>query len=79
MGVPIFGSLGIGAHYWRVRQECLADPVLKRALQELNKDQRVADYCGENIKPGWIITRHKHAAENWVKYDMKIGGAAGKL
>ena len=39
----------------------------------------MTDFCGENIKPGFLITREKHAAENWVKFEMKIKGSAGKL
>ena len=33
----------------------------------------------ENIEPGWIITRNKRPGENWVKYEMTIKGASGKL
>lgn len=45
----------------------------------LRKDQRVADFCGETIQPGWLITRDKRPGENWVKYEMTVKGTSGKL
>jgi allantoicase len=39
----------------------------------------VADFCGENIKPGWMVTREKKPGENWVKYSLNVQGASGKL
>ena len=61
------------------RGEYLKDPVLQRGLLHLRKDQRVADFCGENIKPGWMISREKKPGENWVKYSLNVQGASGKL
>jgi hypothetical protein len=45
----------------------------------LQKDQRVADFCGDSIKPGWLISRDKRPGENWVKYELTVKGASGKL
>jgi hypothetical protein len=53
--------------------------VLRRALLHLAKDQRVADFCGEDIRPGWMITRAKLPGENWVKFELTVKGASGKL
>ena len=66
-----FATLSGGAYYWHLkRNEYLSDPVLSRALKHLAKDQRVADFCGEDIKPGFMITREKRPGENWVKYEL---------
>jgi hypothetical protein len=68
-----------GFFFMRKRNEYLQDPVLARALLHLAKDQRVADFCGEDIMPGWMITRAKIPGENWVKYELTVKGASGKL
>ena len=79
IGVPTL-MLGSGGYFWnKKRNEYLSDPVLNRALKHLKKDRRVSDFCGDNIEPGWIITRNKRPGENWVKYEMTIKGASGKL
>ena len=57
-----------GLYFYYKRSEYLSDPVLKRALMHLEKDQRVLDFCGEKIQPGWLVTRENKAGENWVKY-----------
>lgn len=61
------------------RNDYLSDPILNRALMHLAKDQRVADFCGDDIQPGWLITRDQRPNENWVKYELKIKGASGTL
>ena len=80
---PIFATglmsaMGLGYLYTK-RTEYLADPVLQRALMHLEKDQRVLDFCGETIKPGWLITREIAPGENWVKYSLTVSGSSGKL
>jgi len=70
--------MGFGYLYTK-RTEYLADPVLQRALMHLEKDQRVLDFCGETIKPGWLITREVAPGENWVKYSLTVSGSSGKL
>jgi hypothetical protein len=37
------------------------------------------DFCGEEVKPGWIITKKQQPNENWVKYDLNVKGLSGKL
>lgn len=61
------------------RKEYLEDPVMERALLQLKRDQRVADFCGEDIKPGWLVTRAKPESENYVKFELSIKGKSGKL
>lgn len=48
-------------------------------MLHLKNDQRVADFCGADIQPGWLISRDRRAGENWVKYEFKIKGGSGKL
>ena len=74
----LLSALG-GAYLYTKRTEYLSDPVLQRALMHLEKDQRVLDFCGETIKPGWLITREVAPGENWVKYSLTVSGSSGKL
>jgi len=37
------------------------------------------DFCGEDVRPGWIIQRKTSQNENWVKYDLNVKGLSGKL
>lgn len=53
--------------------------MLNRALLHLQKDRRVTDFCGESIKPSWMITREKRPGENWVKFELTVQGTSGKL
>jgi hypothetical protein len=39
----------------------------------------VADFCGDDIKPGMMVSRDKRPGENWVKYELNVKGASGKL
>ena len=73
----ILSSAGI--YIYQRRKEYLRDPVLQRGLLHLRKDQRVADFCGDNIKPGWMVSKEKKPGENWVKYSLNVQGTSGKL
>lgn len=79
IGVPTAALGGGGFYLHTKRTEYLQDPVLTRALLHLKKDYRVADFCGEQIEAGWMITREKRPGENWIKYDLHVRGTAGKL
>lgn len=79
IAVPLSMASTGGFFLYRKRAEYLADPVLNRALLHLAKDQRVADFCGDEIKPGILISRDKRPGENWVKYELSVKGASGKL
>jgi len=70
---------GSGYFFYYKRNEYLQDPVLSRALLQLKKDYRVVDFCGQSLEPGWMISREKRAGDNWIKYDLTVKGAAGKL
>ena len=49
-------------------------------MQHIRNDQRIIDFCGEEVRPGWIITKKVAPNnENWVKYDMNVKGLSGKL
>ena len=49
-------------------------------MQHIRNDQRIIDFCGEEVRPGWIIQRKVAPNnENWVKYDMNVKGLSGKL
>lgn len=45
----------------------------------LRKDRRVVDFCGEDIKPGWLIKQKQQKQDNWVKYELTVKGYSGKL
>lgn len=49
-----------------------------RALEVLKQDKRVVDYCGFNLKPGYIIKKEKRD-EDTIKFSFKIKGESGHL
>ena len=77
--LPLTAGSATGLYLYTKRNEYLADPVLQRGLMHLKRDQRVADFCGENINPGWMISREKKPGENWIKYTLSVKGQSGKL
>jgi hypothetical protein len=48
-------------------------------MQQLRNDQRIIDFCGDDVNPGWVIQRKMSATDNWVKYDLNVKGLSGKL
>lgn len=80
LGVSALIAVPTAAIAYKKRIDNLNDPILHRALINLKKDQRILDFCGEDIKPSWVITKKKGKEnENWVKFDLKVGGYSGKL
>jgi len=79
VAIPSALIVGGGAYAYTKRCEYLADPVLQRAFLHLKKDQRVLDFCGDNIQPGFLVTRQQSPGENWVKYELTLSGGSGKL
>lgn len=79
VAVPSTMVLGGGLYAYLKRREYLADPVLQRAILHLKRDQRVVDFCGDNIQPGFLVTRQQSPGENWVKYELNMSGGSGKL
>lgn len=77
--LPCGFLLGTGGYLFWKRREYLGDPILQRALLHLSKDQRVIDFCGDSIKPGYLVTRQTQPGENWIKYELNVSGPAGKL
>ncbi len=77
--VPVLVGVPTAIVGYKRRQDALNDPVLNRALLHLRNDQRIIDFCGEDITPGWIITKKQNANENWIMYDLNIKGYSGKL
>jgi len=45
----------------------------------VRNDQRIIDFCGDDVKPGWLIQRKTSSNDNWVKYDLNVKGLSGKL
>ena len=48
-------------------------------MEALRTDQRILDFCGEDVDAGWIISKRTQPGENWIKYDFNIKGQSGKL
>jgi len=57
LGIPVLIGVPTAFYGYQNRKHILEDPVMKRALQSMKKDQRVLDFCGEDLKPGWIISK----------------------
>ena len=79
LGVPFLVGVPTCAVGYKRRQAALNDPVLQRALLHMRNDQRIIDFCGEEVHPGWIIQKKTSANDNWVKYDLNVKGLSGKL
>ena len=52
---------------------------MERAFLHLKKDQRVIDFCGENLKAGYYIKINSDPTENYIKFDFTLKGGSGKL
>jgi len=52
---------------------------MRRTMLFLKKDQRILDFCGDEVGPGWWISENKDSTDNYVKYDFKIKGGSGEL
>lgn len=48
-------------------------------MQHLEHDQRILDFCGESIKPGYWISVNEDKVDKYIKFDFKIKGASGNL
>jgi hypothetical protein len=80
LGVPFLIGVPTAVVGYKRRQDALNDPVLQRAMQHIRNDQRIIDFCGEEVRPGWIIQKKASPNnENWVKYDLNVKGLSGKL
>lgn len=81
LGVPVLIAVPTGFVGYQKRKTHMEDPVFKRALQHIRNDQRIIDFCGEEVRPGWIISKKVGggADENWVKFDFNVKGLSGKL
>ena len=45
----------------------------------LQADQRIVDFCGENIKPGLVITTKTNSKDSSILFSFKITGTGGSL
>ena len=61
------------------RKNNINHPIMQRSLLHLKKDQRILDYCGENIRPGFWITVNRDPIENYVKFGFTLKGDSGSL
>lgn len=52
---------------------------MQRAMLHLQHDQRILDFCGETIKPGYWISVNEDKVDKYVKFDFKIKGSSGNL
>jgi ribosomal protein S6E (S10) len=52
---------------------------MKRAMLQMQKDKRVMDFCGENLKTGYWISVNEDPTENYIKFGFKIKGGSGDL
>lgn len=68
-----------GYRFYDKRQKVLADPIAINALQVLKSDKRVLDFCGENLKPGWKVSRKEDTKEGTVTFNFNVSGGSGKL
>ena len=79
MSSPFVVGAPIGYWAYNKRVTTLKHPAMNRALLQLQRDQRVIDFCGDNLKPGYWITVNQDPTENYIKFDFKIKGSSGDL
>lgn len=48
-------------------------------MLHLKRDTLITDFCGDNLTPGWLISREKKPGENWVKYSFTLKGPSGSV
>jgi len=61
------------------RKNTISHPVMQRSLLFLQKDQRIIDYCGDNLRPGYWISVNKDPTENYIKFGFTLKGDSGSL
>lgn len=79
LGSPLILTVPIGYWAYNKRQTALRHPVLSRAMMHLKKDQRILDFCGDTIKPGYWITVNENPTDNYIKFDLNLKGSSGDL
>ena len=57
LSLPLVIALPVSYYTYACRRDYLKDPVMQRAMLHLKNDKRVLDFCGEDVRPGWIITK----------------------
>jgi hypothetical protein len=53
--IPFIVASPVGYWAYNKRQTAISHPVMTRSFLHLAKDQRVVDFCGSNLKPGYWI------------------------
>ena len=76
---PVLMVTPIGYWLYNKRRTALQHPVMHRALLHLQMDNRIVDFCGENIKPGYWISVNEDPTDNYIKFDFKLKGSSGDL
>jgi hypothetical protein len=76
---PLLVVTPVGYWAYNKRQTAINHPVMQRAFMHIKKDQRVLDFCGESIKPGYWITVNEDPTDNYVKFGFTIKGSSGNL
>jgi hypothetical protein len=69
----------VGFWAYNKRQSALHHPIMARTLMHLAKDQRVVDFCGENLQPGWWIEVNEDPTQNYIKFSFDVSGSSGTL
>ena len=76
---PLLFITPVGGWYYNKRQKALTHPVLQRTLKQLQKDHRIVDYCGTDLKAGWSMEINEDPTQNYIKFKFDIKGSSGHL
>ena len=68
-----------GIWAYNKRNQNINHPIMRRGLLELQNDQRIKDFCGDNLRPGYWITVNSDPIENYMKFNFTIKGNSGDL
>ena len=61
------------------RQSNINHPIMQRAMLHIKRDQRIIDFCGENLRPGYWVSVNESAADNYIKFGFTVKGSSGDL
>ena len=79
IAAPFLVVTPVGAWAYNKRKQHLQHPVMQRAILHIAKDQRIIDFCGEQVKPGYMISVNQSETDNYIKFGFKVKGTSGEL
>ena len=71
------GPLGFWAY--NKRKSNIDHPIMQRAMLHIKRDQRIIDFCGDNLRPGYWVSVNESPSDNYIKFGFTVKGSSGDL